>query len=274
MIIDIEELKTFIECPMKYKIRYKLLPTETKLYDAIKKFDLTLHEVIYSFFTSIQCNKIITIQESLRIFGTRWIQKFKQEEIIFKTNKTKYDVERIKAHTQLVNFYNSFKSDPGVPIAVNEPWKIKIGEDTLTGRFDLIRNIKNKQGEDELQLIDFKTFYNFEKYSNRDLEITANGLAFKTKFKIEPDKTFIYNFTNNKFIEAERNNFDYKMLINSIKSFKLIDKNNTYYTVPTDKCTKCLYRGFCMYGSSINDLVGRANNEDVNIEELGDVKDA
>jgi len=260
MIIDIKEVLDYCYCPMLYKFNNENADFKNKNINLREKYNKDIHSCAYAFFALIQNEDVVSLSGIKRTWGTLWIGDKSATDIVYAAPLILKDSEsglRKKGIATVINIYNKFKDNPGLPIMINKKYIIDIGDGLrLTGSFEIVREVE-VNGEKIIELIDFKTEDKTRNttYVNNDLEITSSSLAYETLFEEKLDRVIFYGLDKNKMVVTKRNEEDYNMLKHTVKMVSICIKNNIFYVAPGTKCFDCIYKKKCIDSLNIGNML-------------------
>lgn len=244
--IDIKDILNYCKCPMYYKIsNSKTEGIKTMLTD--EKFDIDMHNSIYSYLALMQSGLKVTIRDLNKQFATKWIGRDKtKDEILYMqpaNHKDSYQAKRQRAFTNLYDFNKYLLKDKFIPVIINYKYEIPITKSiTLTGTIEFVRELEDNTTE----LIAFKTDNNNNRlYVEKDLEITAQVYAFNTLFSSKIDKITFYGLDKNKKYHLYKSEKDFKILKYIIINVCKCIHNNIFYPSISEKCIHCLNKNKC-----------------------------
>lgn len=249
MVIDINEVLCYCKCPMLYKFKY-VDETNNKNINILEKYDYDIHKTLYSYFAIIQNKEIGTLHALKKAWGEFWLKNKSPYDIIYSEPtswRDTYDNKRKQGINAIFMFYQTFKDKPGIPIILNQKYKIAITKNiTLTGTFELVRAV-NIDDKDYIEIIDFKT--NDRAYNkisiNNDIEITAMSYAFRKIFNTKENNVIYYGIDKGKFESSTRSEADYDIMLNTISNVAKAIYNKMFYICPDEKCLSCPYKTKC-----------------------------
>lgn len=249
------QLAAFEKCPLQYKFNFILkVPVKGK---ASFSFGKTMHNTLHDFLKqSIESDKnkqsnlfgfkndLVDIKKGLQLISDiyeknwigEWYENKKQKEEYYKLGK-----KIIK------DFYDDFAKNPPKilridnDVALETPFNLKIGEQTLRGVIDRIDQL-----EDGVAIIDYKTGNFKEKLEADDKEqLLIYQIAAQEVLKIKP-KELIYFYLNDSrktsFIGSEKDEEKIKeKIIQEIEEIK----NSNFQATPGWQCSFCDFRGIC-----------------------------
>jgi len=249
------QLAAFNKCPLQYKFAFILkIPIRGKV---VFSFGKAMHNTLYAFLKYANENNIknqsnlfgfeeknaegfVNFDYLVKIYEKNWIDEWyenkKQKEEYYKLGK-----KIIK------NFYSEFlKKQPKIlkinnVLALEIPFSLKIGDNTLQGRIDRI-----DEREKGAVIIDYKTGSSKEKLSLDDKEqLLIYQLAAEEIFKLNP-KELIYHYLNDNkkasFLGSEKEKNQLKEKI--IKEIEEIKKSD-FKATPGWQCAFCDFKDIC-----------------------------
>jgi len=260
------QLAAFAKCPLQYKFAFVLrVPAKGK---AVFSFGKTMHNTLYNFLKQANQSKenkqdnlfatsfaeevnsagsetasrreIINLNDLVEIYEKNWIDEWYENK--------KQKEEYYKLGRKIVkDFYNEFSKNPPRVLKINEilalemPFKLKIGEHTLYGVVD---RIDEKEGG--AVIIDYKTGNFKSKLSLDDKEqLLIYQLAAEEIFRVEPKELIYYYLNDNKkvsFLGTENEKEQLKeKIIQEIEEIKKSD----FKPCPGWQCGFCDFKDIC-----------------------------
>ena len=215
-------------------------------------YDISLHKVFYAYLRALQNDTLKNSLEFLKYkWGKEWIKNKTNTEIILTPSALKrdlYDAKR-RAGIDAIITFDDLMNVPQCPIIINKEYEIKISNDIiLTGVWEYIREISDKNGTKFFQIMKFRTENNrFQvlKQMNHDLELTAAEMAFEQTFNGYAQLVYV-DIYKKKVMPSYRNKKDRQMLIQTVKSVVQCLKHNIRCVSPDKKCYHCEYRDECL----------------------------
>lgn len=265
IFLSFSQLSTYEECPLQYKFAYIYrIPVKGKHYFSFGK---AMHNTLFYFVKmSIEdrdrkqqnllgvnqfcrpdndISKQTDFKKLLDIYDQNWISEWylnkKQEQEYYQVGKKSLKI-----------FYENFiKTRPEIQsinskLALEQEFKIKIGQYFLRGVIDRIDNIKDQ----EVEIIDYKTgkAKNVQTISKMDKQqLLIYQIAAEQAFKLEPKKLTFYYLEENKTISFLGNSQEKKAIEQEIiDQIEEIKKNN-FIPKPGWQCERCDYKDICDY---------------------------
>jgi len=186
-VFSYSQIKTYLTCPYQYKLKYILnIPQKGK---GVFSYGTTLHNTLQKFYEKIQelnsvkqnslfslptdlskikinkgVIKVPTVEELLTLYKENWIGDW------YSSSRQKEDYFA-KGEKTLRAFYKKHQDNWTIPVSLESYFKIKIGKFYLNGRIDRIDKLSGQNladGEQGLEIIDYKTGQGKEKLSTND----------------------------------------------------------------------------------------------------------
>ena len=248
--LTVEAIKDYQTCALLYNYRHeeKLIETIHSRELFSTKFENTLKSVINYFFYKKQGGFTPSYSSLLNRWEKLWFSKDTTAyDIIHEQHESFYGNTASltsKAAAALLDFYNQFSEDNAVPMAIDQPFYVPVGNSVkIQSNFDLILYKYN-------QYYVYKWVFNFRTSHTSLYQIDFSVLseAFRHKF---PQKALKVHFgyydilaASQKFIEYEVNEEDAKALKYWCST---IEEDDKY--VPrrglTSYCKKCPFDKPC-----------------------------
>lgn len=256
--LGMDEVYTFLQCPLKYKLQHiHEIPSEDEYKNTVL-YSKGIHQVISYFYNEVVQGRMPTLRQMRDKWANYYYSIFeadKKTKETFLLSRTGIDQQRVQ---QILNrgmetvykFYNENKENPGVPIAVNYPFRIVIDKDVvLKGEFELIR--ERKEGNNRfIEIVDFKTSNTKTDASNgfflrHDLRATAMFFAFQELFQSKPDR-FIFDYIGSDTqLCLYRDENEVKRLHSVLKGVANSIRNNDFYPRQSFMCKSCSMMNSC-----------------------------
>jgi len=269
------QLAAFEKCPLQYKFAHILrVPIRGK---AVFSFGKTIHNTLYQFVKLVieqkwvsQSNLFVDTKPDLSTPDveelapeaprkTSGVKGFNFEDLV-KIYKQKWIDEWYESQNQkqgyyklgrkiLKDFYNKFQEKPPEILRINKqialelPFKLKLGGHILLGRIDRIDKLKTGVG-----IIDYKTGRFKEKLSSEDKQqLLIYQIAVEEIFGLKPTKLGYYYLKEGKITsflgkEKEKEKQKEKILLEIEK----IEKSD-FAPNPGWQCKFCDFREICNY---------------------------
>ncbi|OQY06310.1 MAG: hypothetical protein B6I28_06510 [Fusobacteriia bacterium 4572_132] len=243
-IIEINEMLDYSECSMKYYYKYINEETKGKYADISEKYDKDIKTTLYSFFINRKLKNEYKLNVLKKSWGSNWIGSKTNKELVFETSgrNSKTEFYRQKGINTIYDVYNYFKDKDIEIIAINEPYKIKIGLVEVKGKWDLIvRSIVS----DNVIIFDFRTDKINEFDIKYNIKTTAGALAFEKQFGRKADKLIYYDLNKVSLFIVTRDDLDIKLYKQATKNIVKAIESGIFYVKPNEKCKLCQYKNYC-----------------------------
>ena len=260
MELTIEELYSYIQCPLRYKLTHKdNLPDKSDYKNAIL-FSKGIHQVVSYFYYEVMQGRMPTLRQMRDKWAHYYYEIFEDDARTkenFLTPRTKIDNQRIqqlltRGYETVYAFYAEKKDDPGIPIAVNYPYRIVFDDNLIIkGEFELIReNIDKKAQTRFIEIVDFKT-NGYTKdttdgfFLRHDIRASLMYTAFHELFQTHPDR-FVFDYVGTPHTVAlNRNQNELNRLKTILKGVSNGIKNEDFYPRQSFTCKTCPMKDYC-----------------------------
>ena len=250
------QLASYQKCPYQYKLNF--LYKVPRGGSASTTFGRVLHDTLYQFvkeclqsseqtdlFSSAQNKKdnLLPQERLLEIYQQNWSDDWYEDKV----QREKYFKQ---GKEQLKSVYDDFvENGLNIYCKDNQPFlekefKIKIGEDVLTGKIDRI----NKLANNAIEIMDYKTGKPEKPDKNKRAQLLLYYLAAQECLNLDPELLTFYYLTNNSkfsFIPDQKELDQAKEITKeTIKSIKALD----FHAEPSEfNCNYCDFKGICDY---------------------------
>ncbi|MEK1828898.1 PD-(D/E)XK nuclease family protein [Priestia megaterium] len=257
--LNMDDIYTYLQCPMKYKLtKVHEIPSEDNYKSAVL-YSKGIHQTISYFYHEVMQGKLPTLRQMRDKWASYYYSIFEEDK------KTKENFLQARTGTdhqrtsQILNrgmeaiyaFYAENKDNPGVPIAVNYPFRVAIFDDLiLTGEFELIRERPDENNRRFVEIVDFKTSKNKTDASSsfflrHDLRATAMSFAFQELFNSTPDR-FIFDYIGTDTqLSLYRDENEIKRLKSVLKGVRNGIKQEDFYPRQSFMCKNCPMMNYC-----------------------------
>lgn len=241
MRLSIEDVLTYIECPMKY-----VHSKEEKTLSLKEEFDEKLHKTIYAFYFNAKNGKSSTKNDIRKKWGSLWYKAQTKEEILFSNSNTERNEMGMRGAALIDIFHTSTVDTPVAPLIIGQEYTVPIGEHYLNGNIELIREVREK-GRRVIELVDFRTddVLPDEFVTRYDLAITAQSYAFRKLFAAKEGRIILHYLRRNKIYVTSRDKksfTNYELIVNQVAS-SIAAKH--FYPKYSLACKGCPYQRQC-----------------------------
>ncbi len=240
MILSLDDVLVYTECPRKYYLRSIGIPSQLS---AKADFSIKIHKVIYSFYRNMFDGNLPGAEQLKNEWGTLWSKNLSLQDIMFRKRDEHSDLE-MKGLSMLISFHRHAKFNPCVPITVEQNYKVDIGKHQLTGTIELVREVK-VDNTDIIEIVDFKMgeYMPDKFYTDHDIYLTAQSYAFRKLFEAVENRIVYYFLKNGKVYYTSRDEFStFEYTINSIADSI---ENRVFYPKYSYACKSCPYQHEC-----------------------------
>ena len=260
MELTIDELYSYLQCPLKYRLAHiEKIPDSSDYKNAVL-YSKGIHQTISYFYHNIMNEKMPTLRQMRDKWAAYYYSVFEDDKRTkdnFLTPRTKIDNQRIR---QLLNrgfeavyhFYAEKKDNPGIPIAVNYPFRVVVDDNLIIkGEFELVRENVDKNAQTRfIEIVDFKTSGHTNDAGNafllrHDMRASIMYHAFQEIFQQKPDR-FVFDYIGTPHtIALNRNENEIKRLKSILKGVSNGIKNQDFYPRQSFMCKNCSMIEYC-----------------------------
>jgi len=251
MRISINELISYIKCPLYYKFKFVDCFNEERDLKSYYREYIKL-SIFYFYFSMIE-DKIKPFDAMIRKWESLWFSsdmqnRFGEEDLRHNSNE---------AIMVLRDFYKHISKEEATPIAVNFSYEtIFAGEKNLIvyGDIDLIKILNDRTRQKETQIIFFTTSLSEDDgfLLKNDISLTIASHAFRHDFKKKEDRLLMCNILKNSSTPTMRSSGDFKRAESIVRNICNGIDNKVFFPVPNKiHCSRCKYKLFCIHEKAI-----------------------
>ncbi len=240
MRLSATRIKTYLTCPRQFRYIYvdelPRVPTTPLL------FGSAMHETLRWLHECRMENGVLaSIEQATADFGQRWNGLLQAQAPVFKPGMTSQDYEAMARQMLAVHLKVSRKAP--VPLLLEFPFEVAIGEHTLVGIFDRV-----DEGETGLVVMDYKT--GSRKPSPRDVEadlqLTIYAFGVQQMFGLPVEKVICHWLRDGIDLVSTRDKDDFTWLADEIVPFVAngVESKN-FAPKPGYWCRWCDFRELC-----------------------------
>lgn len=257
--ISMDDVYAYLECPTKYQLtKIHEIPSSDNYKSAVL-YSKGIHQTISYFYYEVMQGRLPTLRQLRDKWANYYYSIFEDDKKTkdnFLLARTGTDLQRTR---QILNrgmeaiyaFYAENKDKPGIPIAVNYPFRIALADDLiLTGEFELIREVTDEDNRKFVEIVDFKTSNNKTDASSgfflrHDLRATAMFHAFQELFQSAPDR-FVFDYIGtDKQLSLYRDENEIRRLKSVLKGVSNGIQNEIFYPRQSFMCKSCTMMNYC-----------------------------
>jgi len=236
--LSFTQLKDYEDCPQKFWFRYQLrIPTQPTPNMSLGS---ALHEALEHFYKRIGAEGVPSLEDLLALYKKSF-QHFRKTDL-----QLNDDHEKI-GDVALTQFYKLHEGHFVKPIAIEEKFKLEIGEHTLSGKIDRV-----DPSEGGVAIIDYKTGKSFsntseasERKAQSSLQFSIYALAAKEFFNWNLKEMIFYNLMDQSVLKTTRSDEDVSRTRNEIAALADKIQNRDFAAKPGLHCSWCEFRTIC-----------------------------
>lgn len=222
MKLSYTKIKTYLECPYKYRLSYiERIPQKPKSYF---KFASLIHQVLHKYHFY---QKRDSLNSLLLCYERIW--------------RKKRNVSYEEGRKILINYY--YKMKDRFPYSLEQRFTVRAGENILVGKIDRIDKIKDK-----FQIIDYKLNKNILtlKEVKDSLQLNLYALAFYYLTGMIPLKTGFYFLRQGKIIYTEKTKENLEKTEKIVECVANEIIRREFYPKEGRACKWCDYKEYCL----------------------------
>jgi CRISPR/Cas system-associated exonuclease Cas4 (RecB family) len=237
-----------MDCPVKYALRYKA-KVEPEFITSKEAYSKTLHTCIYHFWYKLMDGGKVTEDDILDKWESLWFEghKVSKEDVMYGTKKEKTDMG-YKGVGILQSFFRNVKYNPGVPICIAKEYSAPIGDNFITGKFELVREVKdNATNRRVIEIVDYKSgdIVPDNILVDSDIALTMQSYGFRHMFQSREQRLTYYYLKAGREIQTHREAWQYKKMISTVTNVCKAIEQSIYYPRQSYLCKSCPFKNFC-----------------------------
>lgn len=261
MEITVDQILTYLECPMKYKMKYVYGIKEEK--DLKIEFRKALHQITFFYYTSLLNGNMPTMKIMKNKWSHIWSAAFdevgKVEDFLLKPRRYSGKGMAIRSEAKeakfnrdgfemIHNFYMNHTEKKFVPILINQDYRFSFDDITVIGNFELIREILDiESGSRFIDIVDIKTSSSTMSsfLLENDLRSTMASYAFREVFKGKEDRICFHYMKNGEETFTRRSEKDFNRMKAIVKDVVKCIQQEVFYPRQTFLCSSCPFEKEC-----------------------------
>lgn len=233
---SVQQILDYTECPLCYHLKYiegrppstEYLADNNNIY-----YQEAVLETIRHYYILHQQGKPPKLKALLDKYYSLWLEKTGMEDngsILTRKIEDSGRHAREKrskyitiGYDTLRAFYEKNATLPQAVLGVHHPYSIALKELTVTGEFDLIREIAGKKKDErQIEVVSFQLTKRKPDISiiQKDFKLTAMFFAFEQMFEVQPDRFTLYYINRDEEIPVVRSIEEYKRMLSVLDGFR------------------------------------------------------
>lgn len=253
MELTIDQIHTYLSCPLHYKLKYDI-GIEGEKNDSIR-YREAVHKCVSYFYFNIMGGRLPTAKQMKDKWVSLWAEQIKDKSEFLLGTRT-LDPRHVSARQKLNmqgfelihNFYQVNKDEPGTPIAVDHEYRVPIAGIVVTGKFELIRETIDKSRSTRfIEIVDYKTGSDVVDpfLLNHDINISIASYAFRNLFQAKEDRLTYHYLKTGKEIHISRDEKEFDRLKRIVDGVAEGITKGHLYPRHTFMCKVCPVKDTC-----------------------------
>jgi RecB family exonuclease len=196
LALSASDIETYRSCPLRYKFaRVLRIPTEQTLH---QRFGIAVHQVLERYHSE----GATTLEEMLELLDAGWRRGgFGDSE--------RERWLRDKARESLTRYHARLRSQDSEPVWFERAFDFRLGPHHLRGRVDRVDRLATADGEEEFELIDYKTSRAKTPAELKDdIQLSLYALAAREAWQLESSRQAYYYVLDDRKVPVPRGDRD------------------------------------------------------------------
>jgi DNA helicase-2/ATP-dependent DNA helicase PcrA len=234
LALSASDIETYRSCPLRYKFaRVLRIPTEQTLH---QRFGIAVHTVLERF----HCDGGGTLAQLLELLDTGW------RKAGFGDSQRENELHEL-ATTALTRYHGRLHAQSSEPVWFERTFSFRLGPHHLRGRVDRVDRIAGADGEEEYELIDYKT--SRAKSADQltdDVQLSLYALAAREAWGLESSSQAYYYVLDDVKVQVPRGERDTASLTDIVMAVGEGILAQEFEPTPSQAaCSICDYRIVC-----------------------------
>lgn len=233
--LSYSQIDTFSSCPLKYQFRYLFqIPAPIGVHAT---FGVSIHNTLKSFYEELRHHPNTTNEDLTPLlsdlYNKSWIGLGYESRAVQEDQKQ-------RGLKMLINYYKKEQDALGKVAFIEEPFSLKLGNLTISGRIDRI----DKLEDGTYEVIDYKTG-KVDKNIKNNLQLSLYALACRDVLKIPVSKLSLYFISELEKVSTTRNEKEMEKCTEEVLAVASEMSHSDFAPSPGFQCRYCEYRLIC-----------------------------
>lgn len=236
------EIMDYLYCPMYYKYIHVDKITSPVL-TMNMDFKNALENMMFKMLSKMLDREGVEMEYLKAEFAQSWVMLDIPNGVKY------YKMHRTKTRegiSTMVKMFNAAKNSDLIPLLINEPYKVHVGEYDIMNNFDCIRQIRSN-GQNIIDIIVCKVISSASMaIPNKDLEVLLDSYAFRTIFGKQEERLLMLvlnDYDKNRYVRLKDE--DYQNLIDAVNAVCGAINRKEFYLCPSKSCSPCPFAKMC-----------------------------
>lgn len=233
--ISFTQIEMYQTCPLKYKFGYLYhIPAPPS---GVLAFGSIMHRTLEAFYSELMAGRDPSLDRLLEIYSEKW------EGLDFR-DALEEDQRRREGREQLIAYVKSQEGRWTKPLAVEKPFRFKIGSATISGVMDRIDAID--EGKRAVEIVDYKTGKpKDQKEADQSLQMSIYAIACLEDLGLVPERLSFYYLTSQDKVSTARNDVQLRETKEKIRGVMERIQEGMFDSTPGFHCRFCQFRPIC-----------------------------
>jgi CRISPR/Cas system-associated exonuclease Cas4 (RecB family) len=242
MNVSIQEILDYRKCPLSYYFKYVQKLPEDNLSTQVSE---QIHEIVYYFYSKVMNKDMPTIDMLKNQWESTWFSGIDPMQYILTPRNERLETGQ-KAVPLISNFYNANCLAPGMPLALNQEFQIELGDNIVSGKIELVREIQDGPRR-VIEIVNYRTSqqYPTQWVIDYDINLSLQSYAFREKYNAKEQRLVAHYLRSDKAFQTFRSKEHYKRMKSTIDMIVKDISRGIFYPRETYICNTCDYRNYC-----------------------------
>lgn len=255
MILRIKEIIDYLKCPQRHRFQWQEgmdvsvgLRGSPNRWHVVEYYEHAMHQVIYSIFHQYADERYPSPHYVKQRWGSVWNKGRTKEDLISYTKSWRDEIRKREKQglNALLALHSDFQNGAGTPILIGKEYQIPVGNHTLIGTLELVREVIDEEGKSIIEIVDFKTDDKVTSlHIKGDLEVTAASYAFRHLFGHKENRIMYHGIQSRAQQYTQRDERDFELLAHVVENVARSIEADIHYPVLNSRCYECPFQKVC-----------------------------
>lgn len=231
--LSYSQLEYYLVCPYRYKLRFKsnILPPDNPFF----QYGQAIHHILKLIHEKYLNGEKLNNKDVEKIYNQNFFMRPTVPPYVIKK-------QQIMGLESIINYYKKYSQTFNSILYTEKDFQFIIGNDRITGRFDLI---KNNYPED-IEIVDFKTGSPKE-YLRSEFQMQVYALAAESVLSKKVNKCTLHYIESDVLKNIDVSKEVLKVTYNYTTKAIVGIKGKEFTATPGNQCSRCEYSKVCEF---------------------------